>query len=77
MTFWEGFRTGALVAVVYNLWKNPGGCACCAVLLLLLIAVVVLCAVALVMAVWPYIFLGLVLWGAALAARAVWRQYHQ
>jgi hypothetical protein len=33
MSFWEWFKTGAFSAVVWNLFRNPGSCACRAALL--------------------------------------------
>lgn len=46
-TFWDWFLLGALFGLVYNLIRNPGGCACCAgcLVLLLLVAVAVVIAV--------------------------------
>jgi hypothetical protein len=73
MSFWEWFKAGAFAAVVWNLFRNPGSCACCAVLLVVFAIVLVLTTVAVLLALWEYVLLAAVAAGIALAIREVRR----
>ena len=74
MSFWQGFKIGALSALIYNAWKNPGSCACCAVLLVVIALLLGIFLVAFVMATWKFILVGVALWVAVLVARDIRRR---
>jgi hypothetical protein len=68
-TFWDWFLVGAVLGLIYNLFRNPGACACCAGCLVLAVA---LAAVVVVLFVLEHSLLVAV---AILGVFAVWRAW--
>ena len=59
--------------MIYNLWKNPGGCACCAVFLLIVALLLAVVMVAFVVSTVKCILVGVVVWVTVLVVREVRR----
>lgn len=56
-SFWDGFKLGVLAGIVYNLIRNPGGCACCGIIVALVILVLAALIIGLILAIWEYLAL--------------------